>query len=316
AFALAVGLRPIQAFLEKTFRSPALAAVVVVILTCVLIIGPATLLVRRIAHEAREAVDHIRSFIESGELDRFLAQQTRLSELLRRIYAEVDLSTDFKQMSGYLASGMSNAVSNVLGTVTQLVIAFIILFFFLRDQREILSFVRRLMPLSDPETDRLFTSISDTTHAALFGNIAVKLAQGFLGGVMFWILGLPAPLLWGSAMAVVAIVPFLGTAVIWGPAAIFLLSHGSWIKALVLAAWGAGVVSTMDNVLYPILVGNKLQLHTLAVFLSLIGGLAVFGLSGVILGPVIVVASTTLIDIWRERMRPSLEYPKVPTAVK
>lgn len=100
-------------------------------------------------------------------------------------------------------------------------------------------------------------------------------------------LGLPAPLLWGAAMALVSIVPVLGAFVIWVPAAIFLALSGSVGKAIILTVWGLSVIATADNLLYPVLVGDRLKMHPLAVFISLVGGLAVFGFSGLVLGPVI-----------------------------
>jgi predicted PurR-regulated permease PerM len=112
----------------------------------------------------------------------------------------------------------------------------------------------------------------------------VTLVQGILGGLMFWWLDLPAPLLWGAVMAVVAITPVFGAALIWVPAAIFLALGGSWEKALVLTAWGGIVVALIDNLLYPVLIGKDLRMHTVPVFIAIVGGLIVFGASGLVLG--------------------------------
>jgi predicted PurR-regulated permease PerM len=118
---------------------------------------------------------------------------------------------------------------------------------------------------------------------------------------MFWWLGLPAPLLWGVIMAVLAIIPYLGAFVVWVPAAIFFALEGSWGKALILTAWGGIVVALIDNLVYPILVGKRMRLHTVPVFLAMFGGLALFGASGLILGPVILAVTDALVDIWRRR---------------
>lgn len=118
---------------------------------------------------------------------------------------------------------------------------------------------------------------------------------------MFWWLGLPAPLLWGIVMGLLAVVPVLGAFVIWVPAAIFLLLDGSEGKALLLTLWGAVVVGGIDNLLYPMLVGKRLKMHTILAFISIVGGLIVFGASGLILGPVIVTITRLLLEIWRER---------------
>lgn len=158
-----------------------------------------------------------------------------------------------------------------------------------------------MVPLSEPETYEVFRRINDTIHATVYGTLVVAAVQGFLGGLMFWILGLPASLLWGTLMTLLAIVPILGAFVVWVPAAIFLGLEGSWGKVLILTAWGLGVVSLIDNLLYPILVGQRLRLHTLPVFIAIVGGLALFGSSGLILGPVILAITVALVEIWRRR---------------
>ena len=149
--------------------------------------------------------------------------------------------------------------------------------------------------------DRMFTRVADTVHATIYGTLIVAAVQGTLGGLMFWWLGLPAPVLWGLVMGVLAVVPVLGAFIVWIPAALFLALDGSWGKALILCLWGGVVVGGIDNVLYPILVGNRLKLHTIPAFIAIVGGLIVFGPSGIILGPVILTVTVVLLEIWRSR---------------
>ena len=118
---------------------------------------------------------------------------------------------------------------------------------------------------------------------------------------MFWWLGLPAPLLWGIVMGLLAVVPVLGTFVIWIPAAIFLVLEGSGGKALLLTLWGGIVVGGIDNLLYPMLVGSRLKIHTVLAFISIVGGLIVFGPSGLIAGPVIFTITRLLLEVWSSR---------------
>lgn len=134
--------------------------------------------------------------------------------------------------------------------------------------------------------------MADTIHATVFGTVTVAAVQGLLGGLIFWWLGLPAPILWGAVMALLAIVPVLGAFVVWLPVAIFLAASGHWGQAVILTLWGTVVAGLIDNLLYPILVGKRLRLHTVPVFLAIVGGLAVFGAAGVILGPVILALTT------------------------
>jgi predicted PurR-regulated permease PerM len=118
---------------------------------------------------------------------------------------------------------------------------------------------------------------------------------------MFWFLGLPGAILWGTVMAVFALIPMLGAFVVWVPAALFLLATGHPGKALILTIWGAVVIGTADNVLYPILVGKDLHLHTITIFFSVLGAVAAFGVSGLVIGPVIFAIADALLEIWSRR---------------
>ena len=149
----------------------------------------------------------------------------------------------------------------------------------------------------------LFRRVGDAIYATVYGTLAVAGVQGLLGGCMFWWLGLPAPLFWGLVMALLAVVPVLGAFIVWIPAAVFLALEGNWGKALILAVWGTIVVGTMDNLLYPILVGNRLKLHTVLAFISVVGGLILFGPAGLILGPVTLTITIVLLESWESRMR-------------
>ena len=131
-------------------------------------------------------------------------------------------------------------------------------------------------------------------------NISLDL-HGFTDIVKFWMLGLPAPVLWGLVMSVLALLPFLGTWLIWIPAAVYLALEGSWVKSFILLGWGLSAVALIDNFLYPIIVGNRLRLHTLIIFISLVGGVGLFGAAGIVLGPLTLALTVALLDIWRKR---------------
>jgi predicted PurR-regulated permease PerM len=115
---------------------------------------------------------------------------------------------------------------------------------------------------------------------------------------MFWWLGLSGAFLWGVIMGLLAIVPIFGAFIVWVPASIYLAMQGDWIKALILAIWGGVVISLIDNVLYPVFVGKRLRLHTLPVFFAIVGGLLVFGMSGLVLGPLVLALAIALLNIW------------------
>jgi predicted PurR-regulated permease PerM len=217
---------------------------------------------------------------------------------------QMDLPGAVGSVASWLASTSASLVRGWFWQLVTIVLTFYLLFYFLRDRKLALAWLHEISPLSEAETTRLFARIADTVHATLSGTVVVAAVQGTLGGLMFWGLGLPTPLLWGLAMGVLAIVPMLGAFVIWIPAALFLALSGSWGKALILTAWGTVVVGGIDNLLYPTLVGDHLRLHSVVAFISIVGGLMLFGASGLLLGPLVVTVTIFFLEVWRIPVRP------------
>ena len=177
------------------------------------------------------------------------------------------------------------------------------LFFFYRDQDAAIHAVRRIMPLDDRETAEYFQRIEDAVHATIFGVVFVAMLQGALAGAMFAVLRVPGAILWGVVMGMLAIIPYLGTFVIWGPTAAILALQGETVKAVVLVGWGLLAIGLIDNMLYPVMVGQRMQQHTAIAFVAILGGVALFGAMGVVLGPLIVATSLFLLDVWRDAPR-------------
>lgn len=206
-----------------------------------------------------------------------------------------------ERAAGMLSRGLGTLVTGTGWLLMQFLVTFMSLFFFFRDRYRVLAGLRSMLPLTNSETDKVFSRVSDTIHSTIFGSVVVAMVQGCMGGLMFWWLGLPSPLLWGAVMSILAVVPMLGTFVIWAPTAVFLFIQGEWISALILVSWGALAIGTIDNFLYPTLVGQRLRLHTLLVFFAIVGGILLFGASGVILGPLLLASADALLEIWRRR---------------
>ena len=279
-------------------------AAISVLVAGLIVVVPASFVGQQLLQEAAKGAELIQAKAESGEWRQTLETQPRLVPLAHWIERKIDLPGTIKTFANWLTT---TAGSILKGSVVQAIgfcLTFYLLFFFLRDRRATLQAFRSLSPLSKWEMDLLFRRIRDTVFATIYGTLAVSTVQGVLGGLMFWWLGLPAPLLWGLVMALLAVMPVLGAFVVWIPAALFLGLDGSWGKALILTLWGMIVVGGIDNLLRPILVGNRLKLHTILVFMSVVGGLMLFGPAGVILGPVALTATTVLLEVWRTRIAP------------
>ena len=176
---------------------------------------------------------------------------------------------------------------NTLMLLVNLGIMLYLLFFFLRDGRDLAQTIRRAVPMQRQHTDFLLSKFATVVRATVKGTVVVALVQGMLGGVAFAFLGIHGAVLWGVVMSVLSLLPAVGAALVWAPVAIYLMATGSMIEGLGLAAWGAGVMGMVDNLLRPILVGKETKLPDYLVLLSTIGGLSIFGVNGFLIGPAI-----------------------------
>jgi len=296
--------RPIHRWIARRVRRNGIAAGISVILVTLVLLTPVILLTIQLVSQASTYIQSLESFEEeasSGNWARRIQRIPWLAEGWNWLKEQVQVQHSLSNVFSSVGRGVSLTLSGSLWGATQLLIALLVLFFLFRDEPKAIQALRYYLPLSPKETDHLLTRVNDTIHATIYGTVVVAAVQGALGGLMFWWLGLPAPLFWGFIMAVLAIIPYLGAFVIWAPAAIYLAAQGSWGKALLLTAWGLIIVGLIDNLLYPILVGKRLRQHTLVAFFAILGGLTAFGASGIVLGPVIVSTTAALIDIWWQR---------------
>lgn len=301
ALALAVVFHPLHKVIAGRVKNSNAAAGLTGAVVAILIVTPAVFLVQQVVSQASRGAQSLKAQAESGQLQSAVESNPQLSRLFGWVAPNMDLRAATEWAANSAGPYLSTFVGGSLWTLVQFLITFFTLFYLLRDRRAILKALRSLLPLSQSETDRLFARVGDTVYATIYGTFAVSFVQGVLGGLMFWWLGLPAPLLWGVMMFLLSLVPVLGAPIVWIPAAAFLALTGNWGKALILAGWGTVVIGSIDNLLYPVLVGDRLRMHTLLVFFSVVGGLILFGAAGLVLGPVAVVVTTTLVEVWRLR---------------
>lgn len=196
-------------------------------------------------------------------------------------------------LSATMASGKwlaQNALSigqNTFKLLLNICLMLYLIFFLLRDGEYLLALLIRALPLGDDRERLLFAKFSEVTRATIKGNLVIAIIQGSLGGLIFWILGIPGALLWGVIMAMFSLIPAIGPAIIWLPVAIYLFATGDSVKALILAGFGAGVIGLIDNFMRPMLVGRDTKLPDYIVLLSTLGGLGVFGVNGFVIGPLV-----------------------------
>lgn len=198
-----------------------------------------------------------------------------------------------------LGSAPQIATALIKGAIT-FVFALLILFFILRDGKRLYQPSLDLLPLSREKSSEIYDTVYDTVHATFVGIVLVAVLQGTLLGITFWILGLPAPLLWGSVAILLSMIPFAGAPVIWVPASVILASQGHWPQAIILAIVGVGVIGVVDNIFKPVIIGMRVKLHPMAVAVAIFGAIAVMGPVGILVGPVVLSVLLGAMQVIRE----------------
>ena len=280
-----------------------MAALVSVLLVILLAVVPLIIITSSLVAEATNLYERI----QSGQLnlaDVSAALPAWLKDLLERFgltsFEEVRqrVSSVFAQFLQVLASRAVTVGQSTFGFVISLAIMLYLLFFLLRDGPELRRSVSDAIPLRADDRDAILDKFVVVVRAIVKGTILVAILQGALGGLIFWMLGINAPVLWGVLMALLSLLPAVGAAVVWLPVAIYLLATGSVWQGVVLLAFGVLVIGLVDNLLRPLLVGKSTRIPDYVVLISTLGGIAVFGLNGFVIGPTIAALFIAVWDIF------------------
>jgi predicted PurR-regulated permease PerM len=273
-----------------------LAALATVLIIIVMVILPLTLITMALLQEATSVYEGI----QSGELNfgRYFQQvfdalPTWATNLLARFgltnlgAVQQKLSLGLAAGSQFLTTQIINIGQNTFNFIVSLFLMLYLLFYLLRDGDELSRRIKEAIPLRAEQKRALFSKFTVVIRATVKGNIVVAIVQGALGGLIFWFLGIHAPLLWAVLMTFLSLVPAVGAGLVWLPVAIFFLITGATWQGLVLIAYGVLVISVVDNILRPVLVGKDTKLPDYVVLISTLGGISTFGINGFVLGPVI-----------------------------
>ena len=205
-----------------------------------------------------------------------------------------------EQISRSLISWGAWAARNIISFVADAVITLFTLFFLFREGGSMREHAETVLPLNAAQVERLFTGLSNSIVANVYGCLAVGVAQGTLASLAFWVLGLPSPVLWGLVTALFSLIPIIGSAAVWGPAVIILVIGGHWWKAVILLGWGTGVVGQIDTLVRPYVISGRIKLHTLLIFFALLGGVEAFGVMGLFIGPVVLSVTLVVLELLQE----------------
>jgi predicted PurR-regulated permease PerM len=304
AVMLAVVFYPVHSRVLRVFHRSTIAAALSTTLVCLIGIVPIVIVSIFVRDEVCASVLSLREQnVVHTSLGGYFA---RLGEILHRFDKYVDFSQLdpyaailrwVEQVSRYLLTSSAALVANLFSFALNAIVVFVCLFFFFREGRRIRQRLAAMLPLRVGQTERLFEAIREAMAGNLYGAFAVGVSQGILTGLSFWVLGLAAPLLWAVATMGASLLPVVGSALVWGPASLVLLLSGHWVKALVLLCWGALVVGQVDAVVRPAVVGAHVKTHPLLVFFALFGGVKVFGIIGIFVGPVILSFGIAVLEL-------------------
>ena len=311
AAVLAVVFYPMHRRIRAETRKPTLAAALSTLLVVLFILLPVTFITVAVVRELSQVAQSFQAPDHSWNVP----VPAAVTWVLERVGQYVDIDIDRESARKFLAQRIQTwgtaiaastlmVVGGAVGAVTQMLLVVFTLFYFFRDGERIRLAASEMVPLQRVQWQDIIGRTKDVVGATVYGVLAIAAIQGTLGTFIFWVLGLPSPLLWGVVMFFLSMIPMAGAFLVWMPAAIYLALTGSVTQAIILVVWGILVIGGIDNILSPRLVGRRASLHELLIFFAVLGGLQVFGVLGLILGPVVVAMTLALIEMVRQAGQP------------
>lgn len=306
AIVLSILFYPLYTFMLKLLHQRAITSAFVLCLIVLLILGPFSYLTFLLVKELTVLSDTL----ASGKLDAIknLLQHPSAMALIERVTSLLNLRVNeldqavmdqISRLGKELIGGLTRGIREILTVAFHFIIMAFSIFFFLKDGPTLFKKVREYLPFSENQKERLEQRVRDLIISTIYGGVIVALVQGTLGGIAFAIVGITSPILWGAMMALASFLPVAGPFIIWAPAAIYLLAEGAIFRGILLAVMGALGISLIDNLLRPLIIGNRTKMPYLAIFFSVLGGIRLFGIIGFIMGPMVLVLFLSVIEIFR-----------------
>jgi len=311
AILLAMVFYPLFRKLERLLaRKAVLSALLMTLLVLIVIVLPFSLLMASLAGEAVDLYHQVEKMIKAGQLQTSMEKMKEIS-LVKWILAELGQHIDLSQANplplllknlNQISTFIFNQTTTLLKGFSSFVVGFfftlLALYYFFKDGGHLFARLKEIIPLPSKQKDLLIQRVKDMIYATIYGGLLIAMIQGLLGGLSFWVLGLPSPIFWGTAMALLSFIPIGGTALIWVPAAIILLIEGAILKGLLLLGLGVFVISMVDNLLRPFFISTRTNIHPLLLFFAVLGGVQAFGLIGLVAGPLVATLFVTLIELY------------------
>lgn len=306
AMVFCVVFYPVYAFTLKHIKVRAIASILTLILIVVVIVGP-------FSYVAVALINEVGDFVgkdDTGGIEavKRILSDKRIINIIEKIQPYVGLKEasaedviieNARKFVAGIVDKLSAGFANLLGIAGNFIIMLFTSFFLLEDGPGFLKKLRDYLPFSEDQKDRLTAQTKDMIVSTIYGGVIVALVQGMLGGLAFALLNIGSPVLWGTVMAIVSFVPMLGTAIVWVPASLILLFEGVYMKGIALILIGIFVISMVDNILKPLIIGGRTKMPTIIIFLTVLGGIKFFGLLGLIMGPLVFALFLSVFEIFR-----------------
>lgn len=298
---------------NKTWLASGLLSAVLVVLIAL----PASFIVTSLSVEGHSLYLSTRDSVTYDKLEEYLFGDGMFARNAKRAAKTVGVDYTPETVTGFisnavggvakfLGSQVNKLLSNILAFVFHFALMVVFVFYFLIDGERLKGFFFRLSPLPDEEEALIATKFKEVGRAIMFGNGVGSLIQGILGGIAMSIAGIPSPILWGTVMTVFAFLPLVGISVVAIPATLYMLLHEQYVTALIFFAFCTAMGLFVENVVKTRLIGQHMQMHNLLIFMSIFGGLAVFGVLGILYGPLIVAFFLTMTELYEQHYRPHI----------
>lgn len=303
AAVLVIVFYPVHKRLAQRIRRRGLSALISSLLVVLIVVLPLTFLTMALANElavaARSLPSHVNQLTEApvtGRVSRWIQDHAPVETQPSQEFVAEQL-----QNAGVALLGQSvGLMGNILSGIVKTFFVIFTMYYLFRDGDKIVAALPAALPLKKSQSEAIIARARQVVSAGVYGVVSIAMIQGLLGGVAFWMLGIPSPVLWAVVMTFVCMIPVAGSFLIWLPASIYLMMTGHWTRAIFLILWGTLIISTIDNFLRPRLMKNQTKLHELFVFFSVLGGISVFGLLGIVLGPVVLAITLGLLNTFNQ----------------
>jgi predicted PurR-regulated permease PerM len=305
SFILAYVFYPLYRRIKRIVRFPSLAAFIVSFLILMLVALPLFFITNAIVIEIRENYSSIKSAFDtnSTEFCTSKGMVCNFFNLIKQNIANPTVSRHIANLASRISDTFVRMANAFIISIPHYILNFFImlfmLFFLLKEGELLLLKVKHILPFKDKHTKDILDQIKEVTHAVIYGHILVSAGQAVLGGIAFWIFGVSSPVFWGFVMFFFALIPFLGTPIIWLPAVIIKIIGNEPVQAIGILISGI-IISTIDNLIKPKIISDNADVHPVLVLLGVLGGISLFGFIGIIIGPLLLAVFVKLIDIYEE----------------